>query len=77
MNNGNIVINEFYLFQKNKEKKKEYTQRSEVKVRRRKYDREWYHKNKEKKENMLKCLKWKKKKTICSKARSEGKKERI
>ncbi|MBP1527344.1 hypothetical protein [Spiroplasma endosymbiont of Dactylopius coccus] len=61
MNNGNIVINEFYLFQKNKEKKKEYTQRSEVKVRRRKYDREWYHKNKEKKENMLKCLKWKKK----------------
>ncbi|BDT02706.1 hypothetical protein [Spiroplasma ixodetis] len=48
MNNENIVINEFSLFQKNKEKMREYAQRPEVKVRRRKYDREWYHKNKEK-----------------------------
>ncbi|WJG69575.1 hypothetical protein [Spiroplasma ixodetis] len=37
MNNGNIVINEFYLFQKNKEKMKEYAQRPEIKARRKEY----------------------------------------
>ncbi|WP_174480174.1 hypothetical protein [Spiroplasma endosymbiont of Danaus chrysippus] len=37
MNNGNIVINEFYLFQKNKEKMKEYVQRPEMKEKLRQY----------------------------------------
>ncbi|WP_400254837.1 hypothetical protein [Spiroplasma endosymbiont of Cleonymus obscurus] len=39
MDNESIVINVPYLFQKNKEKRQEYKQRPEVKVRRREYDK--------------------------------------
>ncbi|WP_338975829.1 hypothetical protein [Spiroplasma endosymbiont of Monopis laevigella] len=47
MDNGSVVINVPYLFQKNKEKKQEYAQRPEVKAKKQEYDKKRYQLNKE------------------------------
>lgn len=54
MDNESIVINVPYLFQKNKEKRQEYKQRTEVKARRREYDKKRYQLIKEKQQEYKK-----------------------
>ncbi|WP_338988211.1 hypothetical protein [Spiroplasma endosymbiont of Dasysyrphus albostriatus] len=61
MDNESIVINVPYLFQKNKEKRQEYKQRPEVKVRRREYDKKRYQLIKEKQREYSKLWYWRNK----------------
>ncbi|MBP1525374.1 MAG: hypothetical protein H9Q67_02570 [Spiroplasma ixodetis] len=51
----------YYLFQKNKEKRQEYKQRPEVKVRRREYDKKRYQLIKEKQREYSKLWYWRNK----------------